>query len=175
VTIAIDRQAIVNDCDLSDDLLPVRSTGAGIEPSPWRLSQGLLREPITVSEVIVRADSLFLDGQPATETSLGLLFGDQGRVWIDVAGSLCAPRNIALSDLSVLSDAVLDGLPVDDGGYPVTVDTTGAAPPPESGPVSLADTALGAGQAETLLASGLSVQASAAVGDGEGSGLQPMP
>ena len=175
VTIAIDRAAIVHDCGLSDALLPVLSVGAGIEPSPWRLNQSLLSEPITVNEVLVRADGLFQNGHPATETSLGLLFGEQGKVLIDVEGSLCDAHSVVLADLGRLSDAVLGGQSVADGGFHLTVDNSGSPPPPASGPIPLDDTALGAAQAEAPFASGVYSEASAAVGDGDGSGVQPMP
>lgn len=160
--IALDRQALISDCNISPVVLPVLSQGAGIAPSPFRISETLLRQPLTLHEVLVQPDKLFLDGQPATETELGLYWGEVGNVLIDIQGSVCEPGSFLLGDLDVLSDAVMEGQSVQDGGFHIVL-TDGPVPMSAGGAYDLDQTALGAGLAETACSTGIAAHASAAV------------
>jgi hypothetical protein len=173
LTMVMDRQVLKTDCDISDDILPVYSIGSGIDPSPFRLHESLIRDDVTLQEVIVQADQLFLDEQPTTETELGLYFGEEGQVLIDLEDSSCQPPSIFFSDIDLWSDPMLNGQIGFIAGIRYTVIDT---PDTASGAYTLGATTLGTAQCEAAFAtsSSLSSEASAAV-EGAGCGVVPVP
>jgi hypothetical protein len=159
----VDRAVLGSNCQVAERVIPVRSRGVGLDPSPWRIDDSMLADPITTDQVTLRSESIQLNGSPTTEADLGLLFGDKGRVLVTIDGSPCVPQRFVFTDLGLLSQDVLQNQPVDDGGFRVSRDTTTQSTQ-ETGVVALGDTAVGAAVGQAPFASGIGTKAAAAAG-----------
>lgn len=159
VVMAFDRALLDVNCSLSTAGIPIASAGSGLAPSPTRLGNGVTSQPLTADQVILRSSDLFLNGGKVTEAQLGLLFGNQGTVLVGVDGSICTPQGFTFTSLGLMAGSKV----VMQSGITLSIDPNAAPPPPAQGSFTVASTALGAGNGQSVFASAGAMKASAQV------------
>ena len=143
----------------------VPSTGGGVSPQPFKIGEDILGLPGGFDDIMSRSDGgLFYNGNPTTETDLGLLTGTTGTIIIDTDGSICVPQSREVTNLELFDQDIQNGTTVSSYGiqYVGTPDSPQAPPTP----LNLGDTALHQALAQGVVSSatqGGATEASAAV------------
>jgi hypothetical protein len=170
VVFAIDKVVLASNCAIADGGVVIPSGGVGVEPEPFRIGEDLIGLPPNFNEVTLRSDGgLFLNGDPTTESQLGMLSGTIGSVAIQVDGSVCLAQSIDVRDTGVFTPGASSASGVSVGGVSYKVSASSSQTP--AAPFTLGDTTLGTAIGQGVVSSsslGGAAQASAAL-----DGIQP--
>ena len=117
VVFTVAKSVLQNGCSIAERGTVVPSTGGGVSPQPFKIGEDILGLPGGFDDIMSRSDGgLFYNGNPTTETDLGLLTGTTGTIIIDTDGSICVPQSREVTNLELFDQDIQNGTTVSSYG-----------------------------------------------------------